>query len=80
MKELALEKKSRGVKGRVEEELEPEEVMRIIEKEMGRVELLDCVAMGDLRRWEEVGNGQEEFFRDLASVACLDALGLIPVG
>lgn len=62
-----------------EEELEVEVVMMVIEKQLSKVDLAECLAMGDLRRWEELGMGQETFFKELAAVACEDSIRLIPV-
>lgn len=61
-------------------EVEPHEILRVIEANLGGVELIESAAMGDLRRGEvgEVG-GLEAYFKGLTSVVCGDALALIPL-
>ncbi|BGP23834.1 hypothetical protein Rt10032_c05g2448 [Rhodotorula toruloides] len=59
-----------------EDELEPDEILRLIERNLGGVELIESAAMGDLGRFagEEVAAG---FFEELVGVACDDTLRLL---
>ncbi|BGO98531.1 hypothetical protein NBRC10513v2_002925 [Rhodotorula toruloides] len=59
-----------------EDELEPDEILGVIERNLGGVELIESAAMGDLGRFagEEVAGG---FFEELVGVACEDTLRLL---
>lgn len=61
------------------EEPEAEDILRVIEQNLGGVELVESAAMGDLRREGEGGSGLESYFRGLVGVVCGDTLGLIPL-
>lgn len=60
-----------------DESLEAEQVMHLIEANLGRLDLADSLAMADLRRYTEVGE-HEQYFRGFSKVACTDVLALIP--
>ncbi|BGP31189.1 hypothetical protein JCM10296v2_002953 [Rhodotorula toruloides] len=59
-----------------EDELEPDEILGVIERNLGGVELIESAAMGDLGRFagEEIAGG---FFEELVGVACEDTLRLL---
>ncbi|BGP39069.1 hypothetical protein JCM10449v2_003007 [Rhodotorula kratochvilovae] len=63
------------------DEVDPEELLAVIEANLGGVELIESAAMGDLRRYaaEEgsKGGATEEYFRRLGEVACADTLALM---
>lgn len=59
-----------------EDELEAEDVMRVIEEELGGVGWGETGEMGELRRWNE--GEHEAYFRALSGVVCTDALALVP--
>ncbi|CDR43369.1 RHTO0S08e00826g1_1 [Rhodotorula toruloides] len=59
-----------------EDELEPDEILGVIERNLGGVELIESAAMGDLGRFagEDIAAG---FFEELVGVACEDTLRLL---
>lgn len=63
------------------DEVEPDEILGVIERELGGVELIESAAMGDLRRYaaEEgtTGGATQAYFRALVEVACQDTLRLM---
>lgn len=61
------------------DEVDPEEILRIIEANLGGVELIESAAMGDLRRGEVGDVGLESYFKGLTGTVCGDALALIPL-
>ncbi|KAL8290109.1 hypothetical protein RQP46_003048 [Phenoliferia psychrophenolica] len=60
-----------------DESIEAEQVMRLIEQNLAKLDLVDSPAMADLRRYTESG-GHEQYFRAFSKVACTDVLALIP--
>jgi hypothetical protein len=59
------------------DEVEADEILAVIEANLGGVELIGSAAMMDLRKGE--WSGQESYFRGLSGVVCGDALALIPL-
>ncbi|BGP15057.1 hypothetical protein JCM10213_002799 [Rhodosporidiobolus nylandii] len=60
------------------DEVEPAEILRVVEQNLGGVEMIESAAMGDLRRFAaEESRGMEGFFRELVGVACADTLRLM---
>ncbi|GAA6042532.1 hypothetical protein JCM8097_004653 [Rhodosporidiobolus ruineniae] len=60
------------------DEVEPDELLAVIEKNLTGVEMIESAAMGDLRRTAvEATAGMESFFRELTEVACQDTLGML---
>ncbi|KAK4055694.1 hypothetical protein OIV83_000240 [Microbotryomycetes sp. JL201] len=58
----------------------PEDILRVIERNVGGIELIESAAMMDMRRGEGSGGcGHEAYFKSLINVACGDTLQLIPV-
>ncbi|KAI5474729.1 hypothetical protein MNV49_002530 [Pseudohyphozyma bogoriensis] len=66
-----------ALRGASEDEVEAEQVMEVIEKHLGELELIDASAMGDLRRYHEAGS-HEAFFKKFSEFACADVLAIIP--
>lgn len=58
------------------EEIEAEEVMRVIEDSLERLELIDCAVMEDTTRLE---GREERYFEGLVGVVCRDVLRIVPV-
>lgn len=61
------------------DEVDPEEILRIIEAHLGGVELIESAAMGDLRRGEVGDIELETYFKGLTGTVCGDTLALIPL-
>lgn len=61
------------------DEFDPSDILRIIEANLGGVELTESSAMADLRRGDVGDVDQEGFFKGLMGVVCADALALIPL-
>ncbi|GAA5892010.1 hypothetical protein JCM5296_004660 [Sporobolomyces johnsonii] len=59
------------------DEVDPDEILAVIEANLAGVELIESAAMGDLRRFAEEGSGLEGFFKTLVGVVCEDTLGLL---
>ncbi|GAA5926173.1 hypothetical protein JCM1841_001582, partial [Sporobolomyces salmonicolor] len=59
------------------DEIDPNEILAVIEANLAGVELIESAAMGDLRRFAEEGSGLEGFFETLVGVVCGDTLGLL---
>ncbi|KAM0788767.1 hypothetical protein ACM66B_002857 [Microbotryomycetes sp. NB124-2] len=63
-----------------DEVMSPEDILRVIERNVGGIELIESAAMMDMRRGEgSGGSGHEVYFRGLMTVACGDTLQLIPL-
>ncbi|KAK4056590.1 hypothetical protein OIO90_002438 [Microbotryomycetes sp. JL221] len=63
-------------------DVSPEDLLRVIERHVGAIELVESSLMMDMRRGESSGSGStsDQYFTSLVSVACGDTLRLIPLG
>ncbi|GAA6004895.1 hypothetical protein JCM10207_008445 [Rhodosporidiobolus poonsookiae] len=60
------------------DEVDPDEILAVIERNLGGVEMIESAAMGDARRFAVEGSaGMESYFRRLIDVACEDTLRLM---
>lgn len=75
----AIETTAPGQRRRDLDEFDPADILRIIEANLGGVELVESSAMADLRRGDVGDVDQESFFKGLMNVVCGDALALIPL-
>lgn len=64
-------------KAGAEDELEPDEIVAVIERNLGGVELIESAAMGDLGRFAGEDVAANGFFDELVGVACQDTLRLL---
>ncbi|GAA5918518.1 hypothetical protein JCM6882_001364 [Rhodosporidiobolus microsporus] len=61
--------------------IEPAEILAVIERNLGGVEMIESAAMGDLRRFAAEGSaGMESYFAELVGVVCEDTLRLMEQG
>lgn len=68
-----------------EDHLEPDEILSVVEANLGAVELIESAAMGDLPRYaSEVqdllvpsGSGDGRFWEDVVDIACSDTIRLL---
>jgi hypothetical protein len=66
--------------------LDPDEILRVVEANLGGLELLESGAMGDLRRGDVANaaaastgsGGQKLFFDELMTFVAQDVLKLVP--
>ncbi|GAA5854667.1 hypothetical protein JCM8547_004929 [Rhodosporidiobolus lusitaniae] len=64
--------------GKTDDEPEPGEILSVIEKNLGGVEMIESAAMGDLRRFATEGSvGMESYFKELTRVVGEDTLRLL---